>query len=201
MHELIDLGHQSLHTAESPGPNRSPGDPVEPDRHLVQPGSVGRREVHVKAWPRRRPALDARMLVRGLVVHNHVHVQFRRHVPPADRREVFRQTAAHEGSSTTTGSLYLQTPTHRALCDVCSQMFQVLILVGIDFFPLQRLHEAFATGIVVGVRRADSCPEPCGTSRGWLHIQRTRIEILDLIGAPSLLLVVVLRGLAPVPRW
>src|SRR6266850_7500808 len=32
-------------------------------------------------------------------------------------------------------------------------MLQVLVLVGVDFFPLQRLHEAFATGIVVGICR------------------------------------------------
>src|SRR5882672_5225043 len=32
-------------------------------------------------------------------------------------------------------------------------MFQILVFVGVDFFPLQRLHEAFATGIVVGVCR------------------------------------------------
>jgi hypothetical protein len=30
-------------------------------------------------------------------------------------REVFRQTVAHEGSGTMTGSLYRQTPTNRAL--------------------------------------------------------------------------------------
>src|ERR1700692_4025644 len=32
-------------------------------------------------------------------------------------------------------------------------MFKIVVFVGVDFFPLQRLHEAFATGIVVGVCR------------------------------------------------
>lgn len=39
------------------------------------------------------------------------------------------------------------------LLDVRSQMFQVIVFASLDFFPLQRLHEAFAAGIVIRVRR------------------------------------------------
>lgn len=37
-------------------------------------------EVHMKARSRRQSVLHARMLVRGIVVHDHVDVQFPRHV-------------------------------------------------------------------------------------------------------------------------
>jgi len=41
------------------------------------------------------------------------------------------------------------------LFDVRSQVFQVVILVGVDFFSLQRLDEAFAAriGVSRGLRR------------------------------------------------
>ncbi len=38
------------------------------------------------------------------------------------------------------------------LSEVRPQVFQVILLVGVDFFPLQRLDEAFAASVVVRVR-------------------------------------------------
>src|SRR5882724_13254095 len=40
------------------------------------------------------------------------------------------------------------------LQDVGAQVVEIRVLVGIDLFPLERLHEALATGVVVGVRRS-----------------------------------------------
>jgi hypothetical protein len=41
------------------------------------------------------------------------------------------------------------------LFDIRSQMFQVVVLVGVNFFPLQCLHEAFTArvGMSVQLRR------------------------------------------------
>jgi hypothetical protein len=38
--------------------------------------------------------------------------------------------------------------------DVSAQVIEIAILVGVDFFPLQSLHETFAAGVVVRIRRA-----------------------------------------------
>jgi uncharacterized repeat protein (TIGR03803 family) len=74
LYELIDLSHQFLHAAKSSAPDGSLGNSVEPDLHLIEPGGVGWSEVHMKARPRRQPALHARMLVGGVIVYNHVHL-------------------------------------------------------------------------------------------------------------------------------
>jgi hypothetical protein len=37
-------------------------------------------------------------------------------------------------------------------------MIEILILVGVDFFPLQRLDEALATAIIVPIQPADTGP-------------------------------------------
>ena len=38
-------------------------------------------------------------------------------------------------------------------CHVPMYMLKITIRIRVDFLPLERLHEALATGIVVGVRR------------------------------------------------
>src|SRR6202008_2022720 len=50
-------------------------DDVEPDFHLVEPGRVGRREVHVVTGACCQPALDARMLVGSVVINDQMHVE------------------------------------------------------------------------------------------------------------------------------
>ena len=47
------------------------------------------------------------------------------------------------------------------LFDVAPQMVQILVLVGVNLFPLERLDEALAAGVVVRVWLAGSCSEPC----------------------------------------
>src|ERR1035441_8417356 len=39
------------------------------------------------------------------------------------------------------------------LLDVIMQVLQILVLVGVDFLPLQSFEKAFATGVVVRIRR------------------------------------------------
>ena len=55
-------------------------DDVEPDLDLVEPGGVGGGEVEMIAWPGGQPALDAGVLVGGVVVNDEVDVEVRRHV-------------------------------------------------------------------------------------------------------------------------
>jgi hypothetical protein len=73
--EVIDLRHQFFDAAERAATNGFLGDDVEPNFDLVEPGSVGRREVNLVAGMGSQPTLDARMLVRGVVVHDQVNSQ------------------------------------------------------------------------------------------------------------------------------
>jgi len=79
-------------------------------------------------------------------------------------------------------------------------MFQVLVLVGVDFFPLQRLHELSQTGIVVGVRRPTHARNHVVLLEDG-YIQRERIEILDPSDALGPVPAVGARWLAPAPQW
>jgi len=56
------------------------GDAIEPDFDLVQPGSISRGEVNMKAWSQRQPAFDPRVLVRRVVVDDDVDIQILRNV-------------------------------------------------------------------------------------------------------------------------
>ncbi len=51
----------------------------EPALDLIEPGSRGRREVHVEARIAAEPAFDGRSLVSAVVVHDQMHVEFLRH--------------------------------------------------------------------------------------------------------------------------
>jgi hypothetical protein len=68
--EVLDLGYQFFDAAEGAAANGLLGDDVEPDFNLIQLGSMGRGEIHLNAGVRDQPALHARMLVRGVVVHD-----------------------------------------------------------------------------------------------------------------------------------
>ncbi len=84
MNEAFDFGDQFLDVAEGAATDGLLGDDVEPDFHLVEPGRVGWCEVHVVAgaWCC-QSALDARVLVGGVVIHDQMHV------------EGFRDTGVH----------------------------------------------------------------------------------------------------------
>jgi len=79
-HEVLDLSHQFFHAAEGAKANGLLSDGVEPDFNLIQPGSIsvgspdgyGGSEMYLNAGVCSQPALDARMLVRGVVVHDRV---------------------------------------------------------------------------------------------------------------------------------
>ena len=47
--EVLDLGYQFFDAAEGVAANGLLGDDVEPDFNLIQPGSVGRSEMHLNA--------------------------------------------------------------------------------------------------------------------------------------------------------
>ena len=57
-----------------------PGDDVEPDFDLVEPGGVGGGEVKMVAGPVDEPALDAGVLVGTVVVDDEVDIEVRGHV-------------------------------------------------------------------------------------------------------------------------
>ena len=73
--EVLDLGHQLFDAAKSTAPDRLLGNDVEPDFDLVEPGSVGRRVMHLEARMCRQPALHGGMLVRGVVIHDQMHCE------------------------------------------------------------------------------------------------------------------------------
>src|SRR5579864_6737180 len=75
MNEAFDFGHKFFDAAEGASTDSLLRDDVEPYFHLVEPGRVGRREVQVVTGACCQPALDARMLVGGIVINDQVHVK------------------------------------------------------------------------------------------------------------------------------
>jgi hypothetical protein len=73
--ERFDFGNKFFDAAEGAPTDGLLRDDVEPDFHLVEPGRVGGREVHVVTGACCQPALDARMLVGSIVIDNQVHVK------------------------------------------------------------------------------------------------------------------------------
>src|SRR5215470_16152045 len=71
---VIDFFDQLLHAAKGPAANGLLRDAVEPDLHLIEPRGIGRSEVHMESRLGDEPAFDARMFVRGVVVHDDVHL-------------------------------------------------------------------------------------------------------------------------------
>ena len=70
----IDFLDQFFHAAKRPTTNSLLGNAVEPDLHLIEPRGIGRSEVHMESRLSGEPAFDARMFVRGVVVHDDVHL-------------------------------------------------------------------------------------------------------------------------------
>src|SRR5213075_2050262 len=77
--ELIDALHELLDAGERSAPDRLVGDQRKESLDLIQPGAVGRDEVHVPAWPVGQPRLDLRMTVGGVVVDDAMDVELGRH--------------------------------------------------------------------------------------------------------------------------
>ena len=66
--EMVDFSDESFHASECSPANGLLGDDIEPDFHLVQPGSIRWREMSLKARMDGQPAFDPRMLMGAIVV-------------------------------------------------------------------------------------------------------------------------------------
>ena len=66
--EMVDLPDQIFHASECAPADGLLGDDIEPYLHLVQPGSVGRRKMNMKARMNGQPALNPQMLMGAVVV-------------------------------------------------------------------------------------------------------------------------------------
>lgn len=72
LYELPDAGKRATS-------DRLVGDQGEESLDLIQPGAVGRDEVHVPARPGSQPRLDLRVTVGGIVVADAVDIQLGGH--------------------------------------------------------------------------------------------------------------------------
>jgi hypothetical protein len=77
---LVDFLDQFLHAAKRSATNGPLRNAVEPNLHLIQPRGIGRSEMHMEARPCCEPTFYPRMLVRPVVIHDHVDVQLCWHV-------------------------------------------------------------------------------------------------------------------------
>ena len=66
--EMVDLADQVFHASEGAPADGLLSDNIEPYLHLVQPGSIGRRKMNLKARMNGQPALNPRMLMGAIVV-------------------------------------------------------------------------------------------------------------------------------------
>jgi hypothetical protein len=77
---VIDFLDQVFHAAERSPTNGLLRNAVEPDLHLIGPGGLGGREVHMESWPCGEPSPHSQMFVGSVIIHNNVHLQVLRHV-------------------------------------------------------------------------------------------------------------------------
>ena len=77
--EIFDRGDEFRDTAENPATNAFARDLSEPSLHQVQPGRTGRREMEVETGMLFQPRFDLGVVVRAVVVQNHVDGQLRGH--------------------------------------------------------------------------------------------------------------------------
>ena len=77
--ELLNLGNQFLDALERTTANGSLGDDVEPDFHLVEPGSVGGCVVNLVTRVGSQPPLDSWMLVGSIVIYDQMDFHIRWH--------------------------------------------------------------------------------------------------------------------------
>ena len=79
-YELLDAVDKLLHVSERPALDGALADDAEPALDLIEPRSVGRREVNMKARSLSEPGADLGVFVCGVIIHHHMHVQCRRYV-------------------------------------------------------------------------------------------------------------------------
>ena len=90
-HELLDLCDQLLDAGEAAAPDRLLVDQSKPSLHLVRPGGVSGRVVHVESGPLRQPSLDLGVLVGAIVIDDQVRRQILGHLlvdPPQEAQEL-----------------------------------------------------------------------------------------------------------------
>src|SRR5947207_15812324 len=89
MDEGVDALDELFDGGEGAAADRLVSNVAEPTLDLVEPRSVGGREVHVIARMYREPGADFRVLVRGVVIDDQVQLELRRHagVEMAQERE------------------------------------------------------------------------------------------------------------------
>ena len=77
--EQIDFSHQVFDVGEGAATNRLLSDDTKPALDEIEPGSIGRREVDMKARPASQPGFDFRMFVGGVIVDDKMHVEILGH--------------------------------------------------------------------------------------------------------------------------
>ena len=80
IHERLDFGNQLLDARERSASNCTLGDQPEPPFDVVKPRRVCRSEMHLKPFVLSKPRLHLAVLVRCVVIQDHVHVKFLRNV-------------------------------------------------------------------------------------------------------------------------
>ena len=79
-HKGIDLALEIGNRIEGAATDRLVGDQREPALDLVQPGTVGGREVQMKARAARQPGLHSSMLMGAVIVADQVHIEVLRDI-------------------------------------------------------------------------------------------------------------------------
>ena len=85
---VIDFLDQFLHAAKLSPAKTSLRDAIEPDLHLIEPGGISWSEVHVEPWPCGEPTSNSQMFVRGVIIHDDVHVQVRFSQSPGENLDI-----------------------------------------------------------------------------------------------------------------
>lgn len=73
--EFVDAPDQFADAPETATADGLLGNEAEPAFHLVEPGRIGRRVVHVETWPLGQPYTHFGVLVGGVVVDDQMHIQ------------------------------------------------------------------------------------------------------------------------------
>jgi len=139
--EGIDLALEVVHGLERTAADRLVGDQCEPSLDLIEPGTVGGREVHMEPRPPRQPGMYPRMLAGRVVVADQVDVESGRHVG---------FDVAQEGQELLTAMLGLALRQHAAIGNV------------------QRREESGRAMVDVVVRDAFDVAQPSGRT-GWVR--------------------------------
>ena len=77
--EIFDCRDEFRDAAENPATNAFARDLCEPSLHQVQPGRTGRRKMKVETGMLSQPRFDLGVVVRAVVVQDHVDGQLRGH--------------------------------------------------------------------------------------------------------------------------